>query len=87
MDLCYKDRILLLTHAFILSFLLISLLLLFLPTAICAALYQSGALHDIQGVNVADLFTRVEAKVTELGPWGYVLFATIYIVAEVSTST
>lgn len=56
-----------------------------LPTllAICAALYQSGGLHHVQGINVADVFQQVEAKITELGPWGYVLFSVIYIVAEI----
>ena len=54
--------------------------------AICAALYQSGGLHYIQGVNVAEVFQKVEGKITELGPWGYVLFAVIYILAEVRPS-
>lgn len=56
-----------------------------LPTllAVGAALYQSGLYESVQGVNIAEVFREVEAKVTELGPWGYVLFAAIYILAEV----
>lgn len=56
-----------------------------LPTllAVGVALYQSGAYSSIQGVNIGEVFREVEEKVTELGPWGYALFAGIYILAEV----
>lgn len=29
------------------------------------------------------LVPQVEAKVSELGPWGYVLFAAVYVAAEI----
>ncbi len=60
--------------------------------ALGVALYQSGVLTAAVGggagqggvPNLAEAFKAVEAKVTELGPWGYALFAGIYILAEVS---
>jgi hypothetical protein len=40
-------------------------------------------LDAFQHLNVGEIFLEVEAKVKELGPRGYVLFAVIYVLAEV----